>query len=61
VPSDLLDSYKVCQLFAASLLLSPGTPVFSTNNTDVHDINEILVKVALNNNTNTSAFGGHLD
>jgi hypothetical protein len=44
---------KVCQLFAACLLFSPGTPVFSTNNTDVHDITEILVKVALNTPTLT--------
>jgi hypothetical protein len=27
---------------------SPGTPVFSTNETDRHDIAEILLKVALN-------------
>jgi hypothetical protein len=27
---------------------SPGTPVFSTNKTDHHEINEILLKVALN-------------
>jgi hypothetical protein len=27
---------------------SPGTPVSSTNNTDCHDIAEILLKVALN-------------
>ena len=27
---------------------SPGTPVFSTNKTDRHDITEILLKVALN-------------
>jgi hypothetical protein len=26
----------------------PGTPVFSTNKTDPHDITEILLKVALN-------------
>jgi hypothetical protein len=28
---------------------SPGTPVSSTNKTDHHDINKILLKVALNN------------
>jgi hypothetical protein len=28
--------------------ISPGTPVSSTNNTDGHDITEILLKVALN-------------
>jgi hypothetical protein len=27
---------------------SPGTPVSSTNKTDLHDIAEILLKVALN-------------
>jgi hypothetical protein len=27
---------------------SPGTPVSSTNITDLHDINEILLKMALN-------------
>jgi hypothetical protein len=27
---------------------SPGTPVFSKNKTDRHDITEILLKVALN-------------
>ena len=34
--------YKVCHL------LSPGTPVSSTNKTDHHNITEILLKVALN-------------
>jgi hypothetical protein len=29
-------------------LVSPGTPVSSTNKTDRHDITEILLKVALN-------------
>jgi hypothetical protein len=28
--------------------VSPGTPVFSTNKPDRHDIAEILLKVALN-------------
>ena len=32
---------KVCQWFA------PGTPVFSINETDLHDITEILLKVVL--------------
>jgi hypothetical protein len=31
------------------LWFSPGTPVSSTNKTDLHDITEILLKVALNN------------
>ena len=36
------------------LVIFPGTPVFSTNKTDHHDITEILLKVALNtiNQTN---------
>jgi hypothetical protein len=38
---------------AASLWFSPGTPVYSTNNTDHHDTTEILLKVALNNITLT--------
>jgi hypothetical protein len=29
-------------------MFSPGTPVFSTNKTDRHDLAEILLKVALN-------------
>ena len=32
---------------------SPGTPIFSTNKTDRHDIAEILLKVALNTITLT--------
>jgi hypothetical protein len=39
---------KVCQWFATCWWFSPGTPVSSTNKTDCHDINEILLKVALN-------------
>ena len=35
------------QLFAAGQGFSAGTPVFSTNETDRHDISEILLKVAL--------------
>ena len=31
----------------------PGTPVSSTNKTDIHDITEILLKVALNTKTQT--------
>ena len=37
---------KVCQWLAAGRLFSPGNPVSSTNKTDRHDINEILLKVA---------------
>jgi hypothetical protein len=38
----------VCQCLAADRWFSPGTPVFSTNKTDRHDITEILLKVASN-------------
>ena len=34
--------------FATGRWFSPGTPVSSTNKTDLHDITEILSKVALN-------------
>jgi hypothetical protein len=33
---------KVCQLRAAGQWFSPGTPLFSINKTDRHDIAEIL-------------------
>jgi hypothetical protein len=36
--------------------LSPGTPVSSTNKTDRHDINEILLKVALNTTNQTKPY-----
>ena len=39
---------KVCQWLTACRWFSPGTPVSFTNKTDRHDINEILLKVALN-------------
>jgi hypothetical protein len=39
---------KVCQWFATCRWFSPGTPVSSTNNTDRHDITEIVLKVTLN-------------
>jgi hypothetical protein len=39
---------KVCQWLPAGRWLSQGTPVSATNNTDPHDIAEILLKVALN-------------
>jgi hypothetical protein len=38
---------KVCQCIATRKLLSKGTPVFSTNKTNRHDITEILLKEAL--------------
>jgi len=39
---------KVCQWLATGRWFSLGTPVSSTNNTDRHDITEILFKMALN-------------
>jgi hypothetical protein len=39
---------KVCQWLAIGRWFSPGPWVFSTNKTDLHDITEILLKVALN-------------
>ena len=39
---------KIRQLLATGRWFSPGTPVSSTNKTDHHDINEILLKVVLN-------------
>jgi len=44
---------KVCQWLAAGQWFSLGTPVFSTNKTDRHNITEILLKVALNTITVT--------
>jgi len=39
---------KVCQRLAKGQWFSSGTPVSPTNETDHHDIAEILLKVALN-------------
>jgi hypothetical protein len=39
---------KVCQWLAAGRWFSLGTPVSSTNKTDIHDITELLLKVTLN-------------
>jgi hypothetical protein len=39
---------KVCQSLATCQRFSPGTPVSATNETDRHDIAEILLKEALN-------------
>ena len=39
---------KVCQWLAAGGGVFPGIPVSLTNKTDSHDINEILLNVALN-------------
>jgi hypothetical protein len=50
---------KVVQWLAAGRWFSPGTPSFSPNKTDRHDITEILLKVALNaiNLVNIQAVG----
>jgi hypothetical protein len=37
----------VSDLRQVGLWFSPGTPVYSSNKTDRHDITEILLKVAL--------------
>ena len=39
---------QVCQWLATGRWFSPGPPVSSINKTDRHDMNEILLKVALN-------------
>ena len=39
---------KVCQWIATGRWFSPGPPVSSINQTDLYDITEILLKVALN-------------
>jgi hypothetical protein len=39
---------KVCQWLATGRWFSTGTPVSSTNKTDLHDIAEVWLKVALN-------------
>ena len=44
---------QVCQRLATDRWFSPGTPVSTTNNTDRHNITEILLKVALNTITIT--------
>ena len=38
---------KVCQWLETGRWFSPGTPASSTNKTDLHDITEILLKMAL--------------
>jgi hypothetical protein len=40
--------YIVCQWLATGRCFSPGTPVCSTNKSDLHDITDILLKVELN-------------
>ena len=39
---------KVCQWLVTGQWFSPGTPISSINKTGLHDITEILLKVALN-------------
>jgi hypothetical protein len=43
-----MSAIKVCQWLATGQWFYPGPPVSSTNNTDHHDITEILLKMALN-------------
>ena len=38
---------KVCQLLVTSWWVSSGTPVFSSNKTDLHDITDTLLKTSL--------------
>jgi hypothetical protein len=45
---------KVVQWLATGWCFSPGTPVSSTKKTDLHDITEILLKVALNTTKSTN-------
>ena len=44
---------NVCQCLVAGQWFSPGTLVSTTNETDCHDMTEILLKVALNTLTLT--------
>ena len=44
------------QLHAAGRWQSPSIPISFTNETDCHDITEILLKVALNTTTQTLTF-----
>jgi hypothetical protein len=51
---------KVGQWSATGRWFSSGTPGSSTNTTDRHDINEIILKVALNTiNPNLQIYGGN--
>jgi hypothetical protein len=45
---------KVCQWLTTGRWFSPRSPVSPTNKTDLHDITEILLKVALNTTKQTS-------
>ena len=46
---------KVCQLLATGRWFSPGTLVSFTNETESHDITEILLNMALNSINQTSS------
>jgi len=48
IPLDTTSRDKVCQWQATGRWFSPNTPVSSTNKTHHHDIDEILLKFALN-------------
>ena len=52
---------KVCWRLAASLWFSQITSVSSNNKTDLHDITELLLKVALNTIAITYSWQGVLD
>ena len=52
---------KVCQWLVTGQWFSLGTPVSSTNETDSHDITEILLKVVLNTINQTKPACGRLD
>jgi hypothetical protein len=45
-PTQVCD--KICQWLAAGRWFSPGNRVSSTNKTDLHDLTEILLQMALN-------------
>ena len=48
---------KVCQWLETGRWFSPGPPVSSTNKTDRHKINEILLKMVLSTNKQTFKTG----
>jgi hypothetical protein len=49
ISQDLFNRFDMFWMsVTCGMWLSPGTPVSSTNKTDLHDITEILLKVALN-------------
>jgi hypothetical protein len=48
-----LDMSRVCLWLAACRLLSPGTPISSTNKTDCYDITEILFESGIKHHNQT--------